>query len=219
MWQFARPSVRRRLPANPSVVFKQSVALEGTSVAQRSLAEWKRGQLLTPSTFSCRTAQTATIPIEADSLPLARQSAHLFIVALKPAFGSNAEALSILHPRSMLKFATSSATVTISYEARTRVENETNILPSERFLVANSLRDVSLTGAPSPGAPVMKINQSPWPAYLACAAIAFSICALTASRLKLAPFCIGGYSIAVWATLATSFCTNWKRQNSKTNQL
>src|SRR5205823_2541536 len=51
-------------------------------------------------------------------------------------------------------------------------------------------------------------------AYLACAAIAFSICALTASRLKLAPFCIGGYSIAVWATLPTSFCTNWKRQNS-----
>ena len=29
-------------------------------------------------------------------------------------------------------------------------------------------------------------------AYLACAAMAFSICAFTASRLKLAPFCIGG---------------------------
>ena len=59
----------------------------------------------------------------------------------------------------------------------------------------------------------------PLSAYLECAAMAFSICALTASRLKLAPFCIGGYSIAVWATLATSFCTNWKRQNSKANQL
>ena len=29
-----------------------------------------------------------------------------------------------------------------------------------------------------------------------------SICALTASRLKLAPFCIGGNSIAVWASFA-----------------
>jgi len=58
-----------------------------------------------------------------------------------------------------------------------------------------------------------RISQTVMP-YLACAAIAFSICALTASRLKLAPFCIGGYSIAVWATLAISFCTNWKRQNS-----
>src|SRR6185312_17402655 len=48
---------------------------------------------------------------------------------------------------------------------------------------------------------------------------AFSICSLTASRLKLAPFCIGGNSIAVWASFATSCWTNWKRQNSKTNQL
>ena len=56
-------------------------------------------------------------------------------------------------------------------------------------------------------------------AYWPCAARAFSICALTASRLKLAPGCMGGNSIAVCATFATSFCTNWKRQNSYTNQL
>jgi hypothetical protein len=31
----------------------------------------------------------------------------------------------------------------------------------------------------------------------------FSICALTASRLKLAPFGIGGNSIAVWASFPT----------------
>src|SRR5262245_2580002 len=55
--------------------------------------------------------------------------------------------------------------------------------------------------------------------FPACDWMAFSICSLTASRLKLAPFCMGGNSIAVWATLATSCCTNWKRQNWQTNQL
>jgi hypothetical protein len=47
-----------------------------------------------------------------------------------------------------------------------------------------------------------------------CDNIAFSICAFTASRLKLAPFCIGGNSIAVWASFPTSCCAYWKRQNS-----
>ena len=36
---------------------------------------------------------------------------------------------------------------------------------------------------------------------------------LTVSRLKLAPFCMGGNSIAVCASFPTSFWTNWKRQN------
>src|SRR5262245_30141887 len=44
--------------------------------------------------------------------------------------------------------------------------------------------------------------------------MAFSICCLTACWLKLAPFCIGGKSIAVRASLATSCCTSTKRQNS-----
>ena len=48
----------------------------------------------------------------------------------------------------------------------------------------------------------------------ACCFMASSICAFTASRLKLAPFCIGGYSIAVLASFATSCWTNTKRQNS-----
>jgi len=55
--------------------------------------------------------------------------------------------------------------------------------------------------------------------YFACAAIAFSICSLTASRLKLAPFCMGGNSIAVWPSFATSCCTNTPRQNWYANQL
>ena len=64
---------------------------------------------------------------------------------------------------------------------------------------------------PQPG-----LCTSYWPA---CDFMAASICALTASRLKLAPFCIGGKSIAVWASCATRCCTNTKRQNSKANQL
>src|SRR6185312_7172385 len=42
--------------------------------------------------------------------------------------------------------------------------------------------------------------------FAGCAAIAFSICAFTASKLKLAPFCMGGNSIAVWASFATCCC-------------
>jgi hypothetical protein len=52
-----------------------------------------------------------------------------------------------------------------------------------------------------------------------CECSAFWICSFTASMLKLAPFCIGGNSIRVWAALATSCCTKTKRQNSYTNQL
>ena len=48
--------------------------------------------------------------------------------------------------------------------------------------------------------------------------VAASICAFTASRLKLAPFCIGGNSIAVIASFSTCCWTNTKRQNSYLNQ-
>ena len=54
--------------------------------------------------------------------------------------------------------------------------------------------------------------------YCWCCLIASSIFAFTASRLKLAPFCIGGKSIAVMASFATSCWTNTKRQNSYLNQ-
>jgi hypothetical protein len=47
-----------------------------------------------------------------------------------------------------------------------------------------------------------------------CDCMAFWICSLTASKLKLALFCIGGNSIAVCASFPTSCCANWKRQNS-----
>ena len=48
--------------------------------------------------------------------------------------------------------------------------------------------------------------------------LAATIFAFTASRLKLAPFCIGGNSIAVLASFSTSCWTNTKRQNSYLNQ-
>ena len=43
--------------------------------------------------------------------------------------------------------------------------------------------------------------------FPACTWAAFWICSFTASRLKLAPFCIGGNSMAVWASFATSCWT------------
>ena len=52
----------------------------------------------------------------------------------------------------------------------------------------------------------------------AIAALAASIFAFTASRLKLAPFCIGGNSTAVMASFSTCCWTNTKRQNSYLNQ-
>src|SRR6478672_7352797 len=64
----------------------------------------------------------------------------------------------------------------------------------------------------------LRICQKPERAYLLIAALAASIFAFTASRLKLAPFCIGGNSIAVIASFSTCCCTNTKRQNSYLNQ-
>src|SRR5207302_1510814 len=53
--------------------------------------------------------------------------------------------------------------------------------------------------------------------YFAIAILAASIFPFTASRLKLAPFCIGGNSIAVIASFSTCCWTNTKRQNSYLN--
>src|SRR5215218_7332082 len=53
--------------------------------------------------------------------------------------------------------------------------------------------------------------------YLPIAVLAASIFAFTASRLKLAPLCIGGNSIAVMASFSTCCWTNTKRQNSYLN--
>jgi hypothetical protein len=117
-WRAAHTSsAAMNAPAIPSVAFGQSVDSEGTSAVQHSSAESKRRQLLNPCTFSCRTVQIATISSLFASFS---SSTHLLIVASKPAFGSNAEALSIFHPRSMLKSGTLSATGTISCEARTK---------------------------------------------------------------------------------------------------
>src|SRR4051812_23570940 len=53
--------------------------------------------------------------------------------------------------------------------------------------------------------------------YLPIEARAASIFDFTASRLKLAPFCIGGNSIAVIASFSTCCWTNTNRQNSYLN--
>src|SRR5437879_19036 len=61
-------------------------------------------------------------------------------------------------------------------------------------------------------------QPNPWRAYLPTAAWAAAIFAFTASRLKLAPFCIGGNSTAVIASFSTCCWTKTKRQNSYLNQ-
>src|SRR6476661_3958834 len=53
--------------------------------------------------------------------------------------------------------------------------------------------------------------------YLAIAALAASIFSFTASRLKLAPFCMGGNSMAVMASFSNCCSTNTKRQNAYLN--
>ena len=55
---------------------------------------------------------------------------------------------------------------------------------------------------------IVKIYFAVWDA------IAASIWAFTAAMLKLAPFCMGGKSMKLWAALPTSCWTNTKRQNS-----
>src|SRR5665213_2301701 len=60
-----------------------------------------------------------------------------------------------------------------------------------------------------------------WPGPLLAASacsILFAISALSASRLKLAPRCIGGYSRKVWISLPITCWTNTKRQNWYLNQ-
>src|SRR5205085_10980396 len=65
---------------------------------------------------------------------------------------------------------------------------------------------------------IARHQPNSWRAYLAIAAWAAAIFAFTASRLKLAPFCIGGNSIAVIASFSTCCWRNTKRQNSYLNQ-
>lgn len=76
-------------------------------------------------------------------------------------------------------------------------------------------RDRRKSGANDGGRPSPAARRPFSPGHLlACAAMAASIWALTASMLKLAPFCIGGYSMKVIAPLPTSCWTKTKRQNS-----
>ena len=57
------------------------------------------------------------------------------------------------------------------------------------------------------------------PAYWACAVILFCSSSFTCSRLKLAPFCIGGKSMKVCAYWPITCCTSTKRKNNQTNSL
>src|SRR4030095_7725773 len=79
-------------------------------------------------------------------------------------------------------------------------------------------RPLSSAECPRTSVAWTRSDRVPAAPYLASAAWAAAIFAFTASRLKLAPFCMGGYSIAVWANAATCCWTNTKRQNSYLNQ-
>ena len=68
---------------------------------------------------------------------------------------------------------------------------------------ARAYSTLCMAGAPISRRPRHKDQSKPWRAYLAIEAWAAAIFALTASRLKLAPFCIGGNSIAVMASFST----------------
>ena len=57
------------------------------------------------------------------------------------------------------------------------------------------------------------VRQSPCFFWIACATLS-----LTPWMLKLAPFCIGGNSMNVSPTFATSCCTKTNRQNSWTKK-
>src|ERR1700730_6210948 len=69
-------------------------------------------------------------------------------------------------------------------------------------------------GDPHPSRPPCRSSSH----HFAIAALAAAIFAFTASRLKLAPFCIGGNSTAVTASFSTWSWMNTKRQNSYLNQ-
>src|SRR5260370_41033920 len=69
--------------------------------------------------------------------------------------------------------------------------------------------------------PRRKDHSGYWTGPLLAASACFilvAISAFTASRLKLAPFCIGGNSRKVWSSLPTTCWTNTKRQNWNLNQ-
>src|ERR1700730_9554298 len=105
-------------------------------------------------TSPCRTRQIASIAFGSGLAIVAHPCTHLFIDSSKPVARLDA-VLSTLHPRSMMKFGTLSAIVTISCEARTRGENESNSFFSQprEFPVAETL-----WGPPGPGR-----GQSPAP--------------------------------------------------------
>src|SRR5450755_3332677 len=76
---------------------------------------------------------------------------HLFIVALMPALGSNAAALSILQPRAISNLGTSSAMAMTSCEVKAIIENEISICSSIFHPVAWSVAVFYLfDGSPRP---------------------------------------------------------------------
>ena len=74
-----------------------------------------------------------------------------------------------------------------------------NISSFEVSLRPNWLHDVLQRFVPEPG----RMSSTSQRSYFAIAALAASIFAFTASRLKLAPLCIGGNSTAVIASFST----------------
>src|ERR1700693_6073065 len=104
-----------------------------------------------------------------------------------------------------------------SWVPRAIIENGISILSSEVNQASHRQRMLQVMlvrGAPRVWGARNELQR----AYLATEAWAAAIFAFTASRLKLAPFCIGGNSIAVIASFSTCCWTNTKRQNSYLNQ-
>jgi hypothetical protein len=72
---------------------------------------------------------------------------HLFIVALMPALGSNAAALSILQPRAISNLGTSPAMAMTSCEVRAIIENEINIFSSSELIFIRSRGKIDLSNS------------------------------------------------------------------------
>jgi hypothetical protein len=90
------------------------------------------------------------------------------------------------------------------------------ILEDDADVVVHTLH----AGAMEPACREIKLGFDYLPTPLLAASaciIRFAISAFTASRLKLAPFCIGGYSMKVCSALPTTSWTNTNRQNSYLN--
>ena len=84
--------------------------------------------------------------------------------------------------------------------APVKVEGRIIELVDSHAVKAGWARWRALTGAARP-------VSAHWPCWLFSISIFFSSSCFSASKLNVAPFCIGGYCRKVWAALLISCCT------------